>query len=1463
MFSCLLNYIHSGRSKVSYALVSESEMSSTNKISEKALKKGLAVVTEAWINHAIHHGSSPLNPPKGSILRPKSTSLVKSDPKSTNSTSIPTLSLILPHGGPNRGNFKIAIFGQQFVNSPLFRIRIGHFDAIDYEFHSETSVVAVIPELDFPFAPGPVLTAVSNDGGEHWCNPMVFMVYDAEKSIGLLPLEKKGLLNGTASGLPTQFLLDTMASSDPNAQGLLPDLNASSETPLQAAKPVMNLLSREIRLFISSPFIDMQQERDVLVKKVIPKLRRLCMQRDVAFSYVDLRWGVTAHQSESAISLLLCLREIESCNMFLGFYGERYGWCVSGEREAEKNDLLRRSLTSASKEYPWVSEMAHLSVSEIEMRSVLERKYNSNSREKKSWFYLRDPYFVEEVPAHQKHIYQCESEKSQQQLETFKRFLNKFAAPKHYARPSDISELVLADVEAQLDREYPADDKLSPLERERFRHDVYSRSFSQCYLPSEIYFNQLDRFVADMGNKPLLVQGASGVGKSALLSNWLTRRESHAPEDIVIQHWVGCSPLSANVGQMLSRILLELKDKLEFSDDTILARDETAASNDFSSNSSSGTNESNFGLHTKKVVKNFLNSLKIISSKYNYNKRRIVIVIDGLDKLDARENAHDLIWLPHVFPKSVRVIVSSSTDAFVTDVMTKRKGVELLTVQPMSEADRKHFVRTYLSLRSSKRLTEDQEFKIAQAPQTAHPLYMKTLLDDLSEFGNFDLLDSKITTNLQASTSGALYGIVLERLESEVDTKPEKNGERSSSGRRGSTTQAPTFFLKAVTANANASQVSASVSHVTASGKPKISAAFLSLLWASRRGLLLNGELDQILERKRGFSEDVIMEFFVLSEETLLADCSGLLLFKNADIRTAVMQRYLPTDSLRIAAHTELATWFEGLEMTERKLEELPHHYLESQQYEKLRIFLSDLRVFDRLYNSDAHKFDLLRYWRILEAQKCDPFDAYKDPVSRGTFPNGILVGDLIYHLGLFLLEMDKPSGAEFMFQKAEAYYHHSSQQLNVAKVLASLGELHFMQTRHEDCERVLRKAVSIYATEKGATSQALVYPLDRLGVLYTAQFKIDQAKESLEKALRISEANKGAEAIETANVYYDLACAYLTSQEADAVATAEGYLRKALDIKEANLGPWDVEVSHVLLRLGSLYLEQDQFGDAAECFHRSLTIRTAKLGNDHSRVAQTLKHMVTLYEMQEQFDLALEYCERALTITRKIYGEDHLHVSGILLRMATVLITRVAAVEQNALHVSKKSNDQGAEQKLAKNYILKAIAIRKAFYTPGHRCIAECEKILESLEAMERAKSTPPPPPMPNGFLTGGRIPIQQQQTAQYGYPPPQQQQQQQQQQQSYAKLVLDANGVPTAPPPPPPPAPTGAKKSVPMSAVISTGNEESSYIEQLQNFSAGKLNRAANETRDRSDANKQAKAMLGVAKRKIVFKKSLDSNE
>ena len=84
---------------------------------------------------------------------------------------------------------------------------------------------------------------------------------------------------------------------------------------------------RVIRVFVSSTFRDMQAERDELVLKIFPQLRRLCEERGVTWGEIDLRWGITEEQSQHGEVLPICLEEIRRCRpYFIGLLGERYGW---------------------------------------------------------------------------------------------------------------------------------------------------------------------------------------------------------------------------------------------------------------------------------------------------------------------------------------------------------------------------------------------------------------------------------------------------------------------------------------------------------------------------------------------------------------------------------------------------------------------------------------------------------------------------------------------------------------------------------------------------------------------------------------------------------------------------------------------------------------------------------------------------------------------------------------------------------------------------------------------------------------------------------------------------------------------------------------------------------------------------------------------------------------------------------
>lgn len=119
--------------------------------------------------------------------------------------------------------------------------------------------------------------------------------------------------------------------------------------------------SREIRVFISSTFVDMHREREVLVKQVFPDLRRKCRERDVELTEVDLRWGVDEDKKlDGAIDI--CLREIDVCHpWFIALMGERYGRPHPPEKF--------RHLHTERPEFCWLETCGDCSVTELEIHT--------------------------------------------------------------------------------------------------------------------------------------------------------------------------------------------------------------------------------------------------------------------------------------------------------------------------------------------------------------------------------------------------------------------------------------------------------------------------------------------------------------------------------------------------------------------------------------------------------------------------------------------------------------------------------------------------------------------------------------------------------------------------------------------------------------------------------------------------------------------------------------------------------------------------------------------------------------------------------------------------------------------------------------------------------------------------------------------------------------------------------------
>ena len=105
---------------------------------------------------------------------------------------------------------------------------------------------------------------------------------------------------------------------------------------------------KTFRLFISSTFSDLVEERNILQNEVFVEVKAYCKAFGYGFEAIDLRWGVNDEASLDHKAMQICIHEVEKVvhypkPNFLVMLGDRYGWIpVATEIEATYFELLMR-----------------------------------------------------------------------------------------------------------------------------------------------------------------------------------------------------------------------------------------------------------------------------------------------------------------------------------------------------------------------------------------------------------------------------------------------------------------------------------------------------------------------------------------------------------------------------------------------------------------------------------------------------------------------------------------------------------------------------------------------------------------------------------------------------------------------------------------------------------------------------------------------------------------------------------------------------------------------------------------------------------------------------------------------------------------------------------------------------------------------------------------------------------------
>lgn len=1004
---------------------------------------------------------------------------------------------------------------------------------------------------------------------------------------------------------------------------------------------------KNLQVFLSSTFRDMNAERAIFTKRYAPSLRLLAKSRGLFITFVDLRWGVTVEQATSGAVVSICLERLASSRYFVNFLGLRYGWMPA------KEDLTQDTF----------DRFGHIINSYIPSRSVTEFEvlggalgWNSKAEcaPQSAWFYMRDDAFCDTVPEEERPFYVDADPQTQKKLTDLKKRIRARAAEsdrmrgasftgaklpiveccRDYIYPEDFAEMVYNDLTVAIKRDFPDTKIRSELDVDFVRHLTYGSQFTQIYVGHSVVQEQIDAYVraaisaatpsatpaaaaasvkpAAAGAKPtaaavakprlpLVVVGNSGTGKSAAIANWLMRAEDQEVTGFVLPHFCDSTANSTHPEDIVKRLAEELKRAFNFENQIPTERSD------------------------------LLEMVPIWLAKA-CETAPVTILIDGIDHLKVEYAADGtrldpLSWVPSTLHSNCSIILSTASESPAFAALVSRGWADAKhTVHlPALTGDDKQLLTSGILSLHHKVLEPHLMILIVKSKQTATPLFLQMCIEELMANAVFETVDGMLRHCLAQKDMVALAGMVLQRIEDQF-------------------------------------------------GALLVQRTF-SYLKSSRAGV---SEIE-LLEALQINQADSVP--FFDSMRPMLCQCGGLLSITSNVLLVAVTNRYLPDEAKVLAIHKEMYEFFlhasaETVPDARRYLE-LPFQLIGCRDLEKLSAFLIDMDKVRHLLADENLCRELPSLWikagggampADLGARYHEGLERYaevlrkeaeltrmKELAARTDEEGNVMAAEE---------EEETDDDPESLYTKAEKGGDQFKYLEPLAKIYGQAGAFLVKLMQYEGAIILQQEVVDIDRSRFGTMSERVAEGLRQLSATQFLMGRIEAAMSSLYRAIGIYSHHKMTGTLEYAETLFEMSRVALYTED---IAGAKNKCLLALHIFQKVYGLDDPRLAPVLNRLACLMIEMgpEEQDDAVNHATRSLKLctRSPLASADEPRFDSSLAEAMWIVGANHfkcgRIGEACRVLEDARVLAEQSEGPTSLLVAGILEDLAFAIMRR------------------------------------------------------------------------------------------------------------------------------------------------------------------------------------------------------------
>ena len=567
----------------------------------------------------------------------------------------------------------------------------------------------------------------------------------------------------------------------------------------------MSFASKTFRIFVSSTFSDLKEERNALQSHVFPRLRELCAEYGCRFQAIDLRWGIREEASLDHQTMRICIDEIVRCQKttprpnFVILLGDRYGWRplpaeIPGEEferiadsiaEARDQELLEKWYRRDDNVLPPVyylqprrpapaegssadavkkareAEAAEWSLTEKDLRRILAAAISSLGFSEGQRLKYESSATEQEIVAGAMQV-----QDAQEHVFCFFRKISGLPEETKAADFIDLDEKgkITPGARARLDAlKSRLKDKLpgnifeydvawtgqgvTTGHLDRFCEDVY-QSLSQVILKEVARIKEIPPLDKEIDDHISFRQERAKffIGRTEALSSIASYLKGNDPHPLAVfgDPGSGKSALLAKAIEAAGKSHPGAEIVFRFIGATPASSDIRALLENLCRQVSRHyeAEESNIPTEFKELADELPKRLALAKEG-----TPLMLFIDALDQLGDAHNARSLSWLPAELPSHVRLVLSSLPGETLTALERKLPSGSLVRLEPMGSGEGEELLDLWLKDGGRTLQKEQRDDILAKFRMNGLPLYLKLAFEEARRWKSY-MVDRRLSPDI-------------------------------------------------------------------------------------------------------------------------------------------------------------------------------------------------------------------------------------------------------------------------------------------------------------------------------------------------------------------------------------------------------------------------------------------------------------------------------------------------------------------------------------------------------------------------------------------------------------------------------------------------------------------------------------------------------------------------------------------